>query len=238
MYTTYDFIKGGISGMVGVVISHPFDTIKSNIQAAKPIKYQLRDLYRGISSPLIGVGFEKAIVFGTYNNVHSYLRSNQIREPVGVPLSGAIAGWAASFIVTPVERIKILRQTGSPISTNNLFGGLSATFTREIPGFSIYFSVYEHLKYRYFNKGRINTGASFLFGGLSGLAAWLFIYPQDLIKTKIQANTASKLTFIPVAKAIYGTGIMNFYKGFSLALLRAIPLHAGTFATMEKLSNF
>ena len=33
------YLNGAMSGMVGLTLSHPFDTIKSNIQAKKTIKY-------------------------------------------------------------------------------------------------------------------------------------------------------------------------------------------------------
>ena len=60
------FIFGYISGMAGILVSHPFDTIKTHIQSNKPIPRSLNGLYRGIGPPLIGVGLEKSIVFGVY----------------------------------------------------------------------------------------------------------------------------------------------------------------------------
>ena len=52
-----DFMYGAISGMCGVSVSHPIDTIKANVQAGKPVRYDLRSLYRGIKPPMIGVGY-------------------------------------------------------------------------------------------------------------------------------------------------------------------------------------
>jgi hypothetical protein len=57
--------------------------------------------------PLLGVGFEKAIVFGVYENSQILLNEEKIRKSYSIALSGAISGFAASFIVTPCERIKI-----------------------------------------------------------------------------------------------------------------------------------
>ena len=159
-------------------------------------------------------------------------------------MSGSFAGFSASLIVTPVERIKILLQTNKQInkelSFRYLFRGLNTTFTREVPGFAIYFNVYENLKkYTYTNKNlEIPIYSSFVFGGGAAIGAWLFIYPQDCIKTRMQANLESTKTFTQVFREIYGEGgFKNFYKGFHFALLRAIPLHAGTFATMEFLNS-
>ena len=213
-----NFAYGYISGMAGIIVSHPFDTLKTSIQENKPITKNLRTLYRGLIPPLIGVGFEKAVVFGVYHNT--------IKETNSPAISGALAGFAASVVVTPFERIKILIQTGQKIRFNGLMNGLSATWTREIPGFAIYFSVYEWLKQKNTNFTPFH---GFLYGMVSGTAAWALIYPQDRIKTHIQAN--DNLSMKSSIKYLINNG--NIYKGFHYALMRAVPLHATAFATME-----
>ena len=227
------YIKGCIAGMSGIVLSHPVDSLKTHFQTTKNLKfnYSIRNLYSGITSPLIGVGFEKAIVFGTYN----YCRNNQLN----IPISGAISGLVASMIVSPYERIKIMKQTNQIIrmkqyfNPNFMFRGLSATFTREVPGFAIYFSTYEGLKNHFYKNKEISILSSFIFGGMSGTVAWIFIYPQDRIKTILQSN--NQLTVRSIIKSTINGGL---YKGFSFAVGRAILLHSGTFATMEILNKY
>lgn len=258
------FINGWIAGITAVITSHPFDTYKTHIQENKVIpNYKLRTLYRGLSAPLLGVGFEKAVVFGVYESSIKYTHKlckniwddNLYTLLVSNALSGGLSGMCASFIVTPFERVKILLQTSTNnISNKNLykrdfwqeyksifqgyrsiFQGLSATFYRETPGFAIYFSTYNYLKHNYENDNKkIGLVNSFIYGGIAGSTSWLFIYPQDRIKTKIQAlkdtNMSFKEGFNEIVKK---EGIMSLYKGFSYALLRAIPLHATAFMTME-----
>jgi solute carrier family 25 carnitine/acylcarnitine transporter 20/29 len=234
------YVNGGISGMCGVILSHPIDTIKTHIQTGNKLSTfnpSFTNFYKGISAPLLGVGLEKAIVFGTYNYVFS--------KTDNIPLSGAISGLVASFIVTPYERIKILKQnsqvfTFKDINTKFLFRGLSATFTREAPGFAIYFSTYEYLKKRNFtiHNKNIDYSSSFIYGGISGLSAWLFIYPQDKIKTIMQSETQNNKSIISIINSIYKNGgFSQFYKGFSWAAGRAVLLHSGTFCMMEYLNN-
>lgn len=253
------YINGGIAGMFGILISHPLDTIKTHIQTGNTLstfKPTIRNFYRGLSVPLAGIFVEKAIVFGTYNYVNT--KTNNI------PLSGSIAGLTASLVVTPYERLKILKQNSrtvvlKDINMRFLFKGLSATFSREMPGFAIYFSTYEYLKYHNFTKHdmSISSSHSFMYGGLSGLLAWVFIYPQDKIKTILQssmgssnsiksgvatglgsvANADFKVGFTFVAKHIYYQyGLKHFYKGFSWAAGRAMLLHSGTFCAIEALN--
>ena len=229
-----NYIKGCISGMVGIILSHPIDSIKTHYQTSKGTKftYNISNLYRGITSPLIGVGIEKAIVFGTY----SYCRDNGLNTP----LSGAVSGLSAAVVVSPYERIKIMRQTGQRVSLSPsfLFKGLTATFTREVPGFAIYFSTYEWLKNYFYtsNNREITMASSFLFGGISGSTAWIFIYPQDRIKTFIQSNNSNSIR--DIIKTTYNSGgLKQFYSGFSFAIGRAILLHSGTFCMMEYLNR-
>jgi hypothetical protein len=158
-------------------------------------------------------------------------------------ISGAVAGVAASFVVTPYERIKILLQTQQTISNKelynhkNLFKGLSATFTREGPGFMFYFVTYDLIKQKVY-KGKYTTFGSFCAGGISGAVAWCFIYPQDMVKTKIQSQIGIGKSATQIIKDIYNEGgLLGFYKKFHWALFRAVPLHAGTFATMEYLKK-
>jgi len=228
------YIKGGISGMFGILLSHPVDTIKTYIQTGKAIpNYNLKTLYKGLKPPLLGVGNEKAIVFGTYNKMLEFTNGN-------IPVSGGTAGLIASVIVSPYERLKILKQNGIStgirdcIKPSFLFKGLGTTMTRETPGFAIYFSVYEYLKGR---RDTIGYGEAFLNGGISGITAWIFIYPQDRIKTILQSKGESQ-HIKEVLNGIYSNGgFRQFYKGFSWAVARASLLHSGTFCMMEILNG-
>ena len=223
------FIFGYISGMAGILVSHPFDTLKTCIQSNTPFPLSLSKLYRGLLPPLIGVGFEKAVVFGTFQNTIKYTESNVI--------SGALAGLSASVVVTPFERIKILYQTGQNIHFRSLFQGLSATWSREVPGFAIYFSVYNNLKYRTPDI-KITPIHSFAYGTVAGVCAWSLIYPQDRIKTIIQTSRDKHISFRQgFSDIIKDGGYRGLYKGFSFALMRAVPLHATTFTMMELCVN-
>lgn len=240
-----NYFNGAISGSFGVFVSHPFDTVKTSIQNKTIMPHSLTGLYRGIYPAMYGVGFEKAIVFGTYTSIYKYLITTDINTNLLNPISGAVAGLTASLVVTPTERIKILLQSNKNISMSsvtpyNLYRGLTATFSREIPGFSVYFTVYNKLKDNYSSKYmNFPLYISFLYGGFAGTCSWMCIYPQDVIKTRMQTNTSNNISIFQTTKNIYREGgISVFYKGIHFALLRAIPLHAGTFMMMELLTKY
>lgn len=239
------FLKGAISGGAGILCSHPIDTIKSNVQDKKPVRFTPRFLLKGIAPPFFGMGLEKAIVFGVYHNTRRLMDPDdtKTRQHRDRAVAGAVAGFAASFVVTPIERLKILAQTQTGFSSirnlkpSFLFQGLSSTFTREMPGFAIYFSSYEMMKERVTVDRHPGMVDHFWMGGVSGFMSWFFIYPQDLVKTRIQASTESLSPISIVRDILKQSGVRGFFRGFHLALLRAVPLHAGTFAMFEFLNK-
>jgi solute carrier family 25 carnitine/acylcarnitine transporter 20/29 len=244
--TLNDFTYGIFGGLSGTLISHPFDTIKSRIQSNKAttIKQAVKigKLYSGITPPLVGIMLEKSIVFGFYEK-SKYWGLNNF-------WSGLVGGLMSTIIVTPVDRLKInyqnqelklqnMENIKKILAPKNLYKGFTPTIFRETPGFGIYFSTYNYLTNN-FNSTN-NNGKTFLFGALSGLSAWIFIYPSDLIKTKYQ-STHNELSLPNTIGKIWSTNnssnnpvqaIKNFYKGFNLAILRAIPLHGGVFLGYE-----
>jgi hypothetical protein len=262
MTQSNDFLYGLCGGFIGTIISHPFDTIKTRIQSNKAPNIMsalmMKKLYSGLTPPLLGIMLEKSIVFGFYNKAKEQGLNNF--------WSGIIGGFMCTLIVTPVDRLKIYFQNNSTytlkenlktkqfifgygyllqntinkniFNIKELYRGFIPTICRETPGFGIYFTTYNYLTTNYNNT---NTSyKTFIFGALSGLAAWTFIYPSDLVKTKIQSST-EKISLQKIIKIIFSEnnsknnifGLKNFYKGFNLAIMRALPLHGGVFLGYE-----
>jgi solute carrier family 25 carnitine/acylcarnitine transporter 20/29 len=236
MSVSNDFIYGLFGGFTGTILSHPFDTIKTRIQTntVSTIRdaIKMKSLYAGLTAPLIGIMFEKSIVFGFYDKSKQYGFSNFT--------SGLIGGFMSTIVVTPIDRIKISYQNKEKLNIRNLYKGFTPTIFRETPGFGIYFYTYNKLKETF--NGNESAPKTFLFGAISGLSAWIFIYPSDLIKTNYQSDHNGNLTLPQTIKAIIGTNnpnnsilksVKNLYKGFNLAIMRAMPLHGGVFLGYE-----
>jgi len=234
-----EFYAGLLGGITGITISHPIDTLRIRLQNNQRGVY--RNLYKGILPPLFGVGLEKLLVFGNYEKCKNYqlIRNNNMN----VLFSGLVSGALCTAIVTPIERLKINFQNINSSKNSRLdlikkttnlsilYRGLSSTLIREIPGYGIYFSIYEGCK-----KNTINYQLyhSFLYGGLSGSLSWVVIYPSDVIKTRMQTYGNEYKNMRMCIKEIYREGgIRIFYRGISLAIMRAFILHAGVFSGYE-----
>lgn len=225
-----DFAYGLYGGLVGTILSHPFDTIKTRIQSEKATNIinaiKQKKLYAGLTPPLIGIMMEKSVVFGFYD----IAKKNNYNDFI----SGIFSGLMCTAIVVPIDRIKITLQNKQEIIFSNLnlrylYKGTSITFFRETPGFGIYFTTYNYLNNKYNQEKTLYK--NFIFGALSGLNAWNFIYPSDLIKTNMQANNTN--LFLTIRHIYFTYGLTGFYKGFSLAIMRAMPLHGGVFLGYE-----
>ncbi|XP_032595569.1 mitochondrial basic amino acids transporter isoform X2 [Drosophila grimshawi] len=163
-----DFIAGLFGGIAGVLVGHPFDTVKVHMQTDNPKnpKYKgtfhclktiflvdnVRGLYRGISSPIMGIGLVNAIVFGVYGNVQKI--SDNPNSLMSHFWAGATAGLAQSLICAPMELAKTRLQLSRHIKNQRkfkgtidclinvqrtegikgTFRGLTATILRDIPG--------------------------------------------------------------------------------------------------------
>lgn len=231
-----DFIAGCVGGIMGTFAVYPLDTWRvrkqSNIKMSK-------NVYSGVLTPLIGVGLEKSIVFGSYGVFRPYLHNDFC--------SGLLAGGLASLIVTPIEKWKIMKQNNPSLSYRQiipssirggvrpLYNGLSACFLREIPGYAMYFQSYSSL-HTYDPLQYMVQSAflkTFIYGGMSGISAWVLIYPFDTIKTNMQYHNTS---FIMTTKRLLAQGTL--YNGFGLGLIRAFTLHSFVFLGYDIASSY
>lgn len=201
-------------GCAGVIVGHPFDTIKVHLQtqdARNPVyrgtlhcfkslvaKNGIMGLYKGISSPLTGVAAINAIVFGVYGNVQR--RSTDPESLRSHFFAGAAAGFAQSILCSPMELVKTrvqLMGSGSPFQclkniyrsegVRGVFKGYGLTVMREIPAFSSYFVTYELLT-KTDSDVPVSTVRMLLAGGLAGTASWVITYPVDVIKSRLQSD--------------------------------------------------
>ena len=81
------------------------------------------------------------------------------------------------------ETIKVKKQLNEKVGINLLKYsqvGFTATFLRESIGTSLYFGTYNYLKDNNYN--------SFISGSSAGVISWIFIYPFDVIKTRLQSG--------------------------------------------------
>ncbi|GAA5916974.1 hypothetical protein JCM8208_003228 [Rhodotorula glutinis] len=128
-------------------------------------------LYKGVTSPMLGVALMNASVFTSYKyTMNAMLPHPDAEATLGqVALAGSASGIFTSFITTPIDRLKILQQSTSvgqarqpsllslvrSLPPTSLYRGWTATVLRDT-GYGPYFLVYEYF---------VRCGTLGLFGG-------------------------------------------------------------------------
>jgi len=219
-----EYLLGNLFGLSQVLIGHPFDTLKTNLQNSKNIKIFFKKpiyLYRGISYPLLMNSIGTSFLFGNYDYFY--------KETNNKLLSGMLTGMVSSVILTPFDYKKIQLQllsknTIAPNTQSQLNGinglntikkyytGFSYTLTREIIAIPIYFYTYHYLN---------EITNPFIAGGFAGVSSWLSSYPFDTLKTRKQLHQTYTL------KELYKIG--NLYKGLPITLVRAFIVNGSSF---------
>ena len=166
----------------------------------------LAGFYGGVYGVMSGEAFVKATLFGSNVFALSILTrmGNDIdhNSPTFIQLclASAFAGFVSSFVLNPIERVKILMQADKAGTYSSewdciqkiinqdgisglLFRGLDGMMAREIPGCVVYFVAYSLLVNSIISSWLGSDITPFICGGAAGVLAWIPIYPSDVIKT-------------------------------------------------------
>ncbi|KAI9275071.1 mitochondrial carrier domain-containing protein [Helicostylum pulchrum] len=123
-----------------------------------------------------------------------------------------------------------------------LYSGFSLHLVRDTIGTAVYFGGYETTKYVLSGGEKSSKGSpltQFLAGGICGIMCWIVVFPLDLVKTLIQKEILQPNPTYKNAKHcmqdIYArNGIAGFYRGITVTLIRAFPIHSLNFLVYEQ----
>ncbi|XP_033217503.1 solute carrier family 25 member 45-like [Belonocnema kinseyi] len=139
-----NFVAGWGGGILGLLVGHPMDTIKTKQQMSltRPLTTReairiiikedgLKGLYKGMLFPLLCSGTLNSAFFGIYAICLSSLQSSRGHSPTYVLptnsgyyydnfIAGCAGGVAQALISCPSELIKIRMQIGKGIFKNNI----------------------------------------------------------------------------------------------------------------------
>ncbi|XP_073869307.1 solute carrier family 25 member 45 isoform X6 [Macaca fascicularis] len=166
-----EFVAGWISGALGLVLGHPFDTVK--------VRLQTQTTYRGIIDCMVKIyRHESAYCLAPFDLIKVRLQNQT--EPVAQP------GSPPPQYQGPVHcAASIFREEGY----RGLFRGAWALMLRDTPTMGIYFITYEGLCHQYTPEGQNPSSATVLVaGGFAGIASWVAATPLDVIKSRMQMD--------------------------------------------------
>ncbi|RYY85553.1 solute carrier family 25 protein [archaeon] len=170
-------LAGSLAGGCGILVGHPFDSLKVRVQIGKSLnltKYDLhtvRQLYRGVLPPLLTTGTFSAISFSFYEGSKRFIytwqhpldsvKPNHQYSLNTIFWGGTLSGVCISALTVPVGMIKLQLQVHSEAGimacARDLYAksgmrvfyrGYASAFILESPGRGVYLWTYETVKRR------------------------------------------------------------------------------------------
>lgn len=258
---------GLLFGITSPLVAAPIDALKTQMQAGSAA-YQrggafttlaaivrsegVRALYRGLLPPLVGSTIFRSVQFTVYGGVYSGLRdSPAATTPVpgtaGMQPRVLLAGLAASFVrscvESPLEFVKVRRQTGqrvtlaptlgeamrSPVAElGNLFKGFGVCWGRTSGVLTSFFVQVDHLERHHAELVATPLIGPFLKGGVCATTGWLLFWPLEVVKNQVQASTPMAgvqpgAGTLQRLRAIVGErGIVGLYRGVGPGVARSL----------------
>ncbi|CAB9503136.1 Mitochondrial aspartate-glutamate transporter AGC1 [Seminavis robusta] len=264
-----DFLAGWCSGGAAVMACQPVDTVLTRLQAGEKRLVTARglvqnvgmsSLWRGSSAMIGAVPMQNALLMGGYGIGKRWNKEEGALTAIFV--GGCVGGIAQSFLMSPVELIKVNQQvameqsalaTGKKVVSVTMiqqkaaWRGLGATLLRDGIPHGVWFVSYEVAKnFLEENSGiksddkaaTTNWSIPLVSGAFAATVAWGVGYPFDLIKTRIQASTSTAEGTIwgtaqTLIKEANGNALQGLYRGFGLKLVRSVPASMIGFTTYE-----
>lgn len=148
-----------------------------------------------------------------------------------------------AFVCSPIELVKTqmqvrpdcnkvsetVRSIMDKAGLKGMCRGLGITVCREVPAFGLYFSSYELMV----NAKKDSTLWVFTAGGISGIISWVFTYPIDVVKSRLQADSFGQATKYSTAmhclkQSVAADGFNVLFRGMGSTVIRAFPVNAAT----------
>lgn len=117
------------------------------------------------------------------------------------------------------------------------------TVLREAQAYGVWFLTFEALmgadmKRNNIKRADMGSAKIAFYGGLAGEALWIASYPLDVVKSRMQTDGFGEKQKFKTMRDCFGQtwregGMRGFWKGIGPTLMRAMPVSAGTFATVE-----
>ena len=210
---------------------------------------------------ITAVPMQNALLMGGYGIGKSWNEKTSAQDQAllsNVFIGGCVGGLAQSFLMSPVELIKVQQQVRLQsassagkevlqglVSPSRSWRGLNATIMRDGVPHGVWFASYEWTKNKLAIQFEGTSGEKMtvplLSGAVAATVAWGVGYPFDIIKTRIQASGhgSNKGIYATAAEIVAESNgrFSALYRGFGLKLVRSIPASMIGFTVYELVAD-
>ncbi|XP_076101878.1 putative mitochondrial 2-oxodicarboxylate carrier isoform X1 [Mytilus galloprovincialis] len=248
---------GVLYGVTNVCVGHPFDTIKTKMQAqagfeksnmfqtlAKTLRTQgVIGLYRGCIPPLWGSGIYRSSQFAVFEAVYTRLDSPLGRSEIPgtgalqlrVIGAGVIASTTRAIIETPLEFAKVRRQTQQTWHFKDVYTGFGVTWVRTIGLMTTYFVLVDSGRRHFPEQFKKPLIGPFLTSGIAATLAWWIVWPLEYMKCQIQSNYGEKVSVIQKMRIVIKErgGFFGLYRGIMPGTIRSFLANGTSMVVMQ-----
>jgi hypothetical protein len=232
-------LAGGIAAACGKTITAPLERVRIIRQAAtrgsssapsllSTIYEQegVRGLWRGNAVNLSRVVPSYAIRFTAFGNLSDY--GNKFPILANPFVAGALAGTTSAIASYPLEvirtRISISGSLMEAFKTGRLFAGCSLTILETTPYAGLTLGTYNYLRA---NHPAASQYMIIVHGIVAGAVGTLVCFPVDTLRRNKMVRSQERVG--EIARSLFNEGgLGRFYRGLSIALIKACPTVAVT----------
>jgi solute carrier family 25 carnitine/acylcarnitine transporter 20/29 len=269
-------IAGIAYGMTAALVGHPIDSVKTKMQAQDSYRTGnafrtmvnvvrnegVLGLWRGLLPPLIGSSMYRSTQFGVYAACYKLLdrnpaMKNEIPLSAGmqwrVLVSGVVASTARAIIETPLEFIKVRRQTGQswrvagtagdalhhPLrEVRHCYTGFGVSWLRTTGLMTQFFLMVDHLERHHHDLMTMPGIGPFIKGGVCATLAWITVWPFEVLKSQIQAGTPGvpeSAGWVERARWVVQNrgGFMGLYRGIGPGIARSLIANGSSMVVFD-----
>ena len=237
---------GVLYGTTSVAVGHPFDTIKTKMQAQpgfedrnmwrtflKTIREQgVRGLYRGCVPPLMGSGVFRSAQFAVFESVYTAMSSSSAARyelpltgglQVRVVVGGLTASTVRAIIETPLEYAKVRRQTQQTWRLVDLYRGFGVTWGRTVGLMTTYFILVDSMRRHYPEVFASAVLGPFLVSGVAATLAWWVVWPLEYMKSQVQGSYGQDMSVWRRMRTVVrqSGGVTGLYRGIIPGTIRS-----------------
>ena len=248
---------GVLYGTTSVCVGHPFDTIKTKMQAQKGFERHgmmksfvttvrtqgIRGLYRGAIPPLCGSGIYRSVQFAVFESVYTAFDSplgkweipNSGGLQLRVILGGLCAATVRATIETPLELAKVRRQTEQSWKLKQLYSGYSVTLGRTVGLMCTYFILVDSGRRRFPELFSQPVMGPFLTSGLAATIGWWVVWPLENMKSQVQGQygRSDVSVFTRMRQVVRERGFLALYRGIGPGTIRSFLANGTSMIVMS-----
>ena len=244
-------LSGALYGATNTIVGHPFDTVKTKMQAqasfgSQSMSTTMRQIwaaegaagfYRGCLPPMWGSAVYRSAQFSVYSTLHAAAETSDysrflLSPCLGdmewrVPLAGFMGATSRTVLESPIEYAKVKGQTGQRWAPREIYQGSGLQWLRTGPMMTLYFCLFDACT----RNGLTTTGAGqFFCSGGSALVGFWVVWPFETLKNKAQAGDATSIA----AQVRRRGGILGLYRGIVPGSLSVFLRNGAAMIVMQR----